>query len=249
MKGVDCVGKVFTSNKCGDFEVVEYKDYNNVVVRFLDTGYQTTTQLYHIKDGAIKDRLYPSVYGVGVMGDSVGKVNGVEVKEYRLWRGLLARCYNEKSKRNLPSYKNCVVSENFKYFPHFQNWCYDQVGFNVKGFELDKDILIKRNKIYSEDTCVFIPKELNLLLCNAKRIRGDLPIGVGLSNTENRYLSHMTKENKYVSLGTHNTPEQAFQAYKESKECYIKEVANKWKDQIDFRVYEALMKWTIEITD
>ena len=50
-------------------------------------------------------------------------------------------------------------------------------------------------------------------------------------------------------LGYYSTTEEAFQAYKETKEAYIKEVANKWKDQIDSRVYEALMNWSIEITD
>ena len=249
MKGVDCVGKVFTSNKCGDFEVVEYIDYDNVVVRFLDTGYTTTTQLYHVKDGAIKDRLQPSVYGVGVMGDSVGSINGENLKEYRLWRGLLCRCYNEKTKRNLPSYENCSVSENFKYFPYFQNWCYNQIGFNNAGFELDKDILIKGNKVYSEDVCVFVPKEINLLLCNAKRIRGSLPIGVRLSRAQGRYLAYITKMGKYVGLGTYSTPEEAFQVYKEAKEAYIKEVANKWRDQIDTRVYEALMNWEVDLND
>lgn len=249
MKGVDCVGKVFTSNKYGYFEVVEYKDYDNVVVRFLDTGYVTTTQLYHVKDGAIKDRLQPSVYGVGVLGDSVGMVNGEELREYRLWRGLLCRCYNEKTKKKIPSYDSCSVSTNFKYFPYFQNWCYNQVGFNNAGFELDKDILIKGNKVYSEDTCVFVPKEVNLLLCNAKRNRGSLPIGVRLNRHKSRYLAYMTKDGKYVGLGSFGTPEEAFYAYKQVKEDYIKEVANKWKEQIDPRVYEALMGWEINIDD
>ena len=45
------------------------------------------------------------------------------------------------------------------------------------------------------------------------------------------------------------TPEEAFYVYKEAKETYIKEVANRWKDQIDPRVYEALMKYEVEITD
>ena len=34
-----------------------------------------------------------------------------------------------------------------------------------------------------------------------------------------------------------------------ARESYVKEVANKWKDQIDPRVYEALMNYQVEITD
>ena len=56
-----------------------------------------------------------------------------------------------------------------------------------------------------------------------------------------------TLNNKH--LGHFNTADQAFQAYKEAKEAYIKEVANKWKNQIDPRVYDALMKWEINIDD
>ena len=49
------------------------------------------------------------------------------------------------------------------------------------------------------------------------------------------------------NLGRFDTPEEAFQAYKQVKESYIKEVAEKWKGDIDPRVYEALMNWTVEI--
>ena len=45
------------------------------------------------------------------------------------------------------------------------------------------------------------------------------------------------------------TPEEAFLAYKKDKEAYIKDVANKWKDKIDPRAYEALMNYEVEITD
>ena len=50
-------------------------------------------------------------------------------------------------------------------------------------------------------------------------------------------------------LGVYNTPGEAFLAYKQAKEAYIKEVANKWKDQIDPRAYNALINYQVEITD
>ena len=50
-------------------------------------------------------------------------------------------------------------------------------------------------------------------------------------------------------LGTFNTLEEAFYVYKREKEKYIKEVADKWKDHIDIRVYEALMNYEISIDD
>ena len=52
-----------------------------------------------------------------------------------------------------------------------------------------------------------------------------------------------------VYLGCFNNPEKAFQAYKAAKEAYIKDVANKWKGEIDNRAYEALMNYEVEIND
>lgn len=59
----------------------------------------------------------------------------------------------------------------------------------------------------------------------------------------------MSKNGEVIHLGYFDTPEEAFYAYKPVKEAYIKALAEKWKDQIDTRAYEALMNWTIEITD
>jgi hypothetical protein len=51
------------------------------------------------------------------------------------------------------------------------------------------------------------------------------------------------------SLGYFNTPEEAFEAYKVAKEAWIAEKANKWKDQLDSKVYDALCNYKVEIDD
>ena len=50
-------------------------------------------------------------------------------------------------------------------------------------------------------------------------------------------------------LGYFKTEVESFKAYKTAKEAFIKEQANKWKSQIDERAYNALMNYTVEITD
>ena len=50
-------------------------------------------------------------------------------------------------------------------------------------------------------------------------------------------------------LGSFDSVTEAFNAYKEAKESYIKEIANKWKSQIDPRAYEALYNYTVDIDD
>ena len=243
------VGDIFDTNNCGKLVVLEYKGHLDVIVKFIDTGYETTARANNLRKGNVKDRSLPSVYGVGIIGNGIAKVCGVETKDYQLWNSMLRRCYDEKIHAYRPTYEKCSVSDNFKYLPYFEEWCHQQIGFDQVGWQLDKDILIKGNKIYSEDTCCFVPAEINSLFIKCDRSRGEYPIGVSYPKRVRKYVAKMRKFKEDIHLGCFSKPDEAFNAYKEAKEAYIKEVANKWKDQIDLRVYEALMNWTIEITD
>jgi hypothetical protein len=64
-----------------------------------------------------------------------------------------------------------------------------------------------------------------------------------------KYIVGFSKRSKTKHIGYFVTELEAFLAYKEAKEQQIKVVANRWKDQIDPRVYDALMNWEVEITD
>ena len=50
-------------------------------------------------------------------------------------------------------------------------------------------------------------------------------------------------------IGHFDTEIEAFKAYKKVKESRLKDVAELYKDKIDHRVYDALMKYQVEITD
>ncbi|MGD4642034.1 hypothetical protein QT746_22385, partial [Xanthomonas citri pv. citri] len=156
-----CVGKVCKSLNSGDFKIVKYNNAHNVEIQFLKTGFKTVVRLDHIRNGSVKDPYSPSVYGVGVLGTKYpSKINGVLTKEYDLWCSMLKRCYSATYQKQRPTYDGCEVSENFKSYEYFYEWCNSQVGFDNEGngnpFHLDKDLLIKGNKVYSENTCVFI---------------------------------------------------------------------------------------------
>ena len=248
-------GSVITTKNFGDIVITKYLDKDNIHIRFINTGYNLITQSLNIRQGTIKDRLAPAVFGVGVVGGALTAVDGVRLKEYELWKNMIKRCYSKSYHEKYPTYSSCSVSENFKYYPYFKEWCNKQDGFtsqdeNGNYFQLDKDILVKGNKVYSEELCVFVPKEINLLLVKCGRKRGDNPIGVFYDAKNDKYKAQMAgKGASKTFIGRYVTPEEAFQAYKQAKEAYIKEVANKWKDQIDVRVYKALMKYQVEITD
>ena len=248
-------GSVFKTKLYGDLIITKYINHKEVYVKFLDTGYETKAYFGNIKKGIVRDRSVPSILGVGIVGDEVTKVNGSRLKEYNLWQALLSRCYCDKFHVKCPTYKDCSVSDNFKYYPYFKEWCNNQIGFNVlddKGnhFELDKDLLIKGNKVYSEDTCCFVPQEINSLQFSKQRKESNLPKGVSYEARTDKYKAQIGGKGKLKTfIGRYTTPDEAFQAYKQAKEAHIKEIANKWKDQIDNRVYKVLISHEVHIDD
>ncbi len=243
-------GAVFKTNNYGDVEVTEYIDSHNITVKFLNTGAIKNTTASALTTGILKDSEVHDTHKYGVMDipKSVGRGGRCDPL-YKKWNGMMQRCYNLKNKINNPAYEACTSSETFRHFSKFKSWYYSQIGCEQEDWHLDKDILIKGNKVYSEDTCCIVPPEINCALLNNKKVRGSFPQGVIYNSTKTRYRARIQRGYKWESLGTYDTPEEAFYAYKPVKEAYIKSLAEKWKDQIDPRVYEALMNWTIEITD
>lgn len=251
----DCIGKILKTKKYGNFKVIDYKSWKEVEVEFIETGYRKLCQMKEIKTGVIKDLFLPAIYGNGFVGDKYEthtKVGGklINAKHYEHWRGMLRRCYNENERHKAPTYKGCKVSENFKSYTYFYEWCEKQIGFSNKGWALDKDILLKGNKVYSEDNCCFVPFEINSVLSKNNKTRGKYPIGVHFCNNKKLFIAQIHRnKGQQEYLGAFDNPTDAFNAYKQAKEMYVKEVANKWKDKIDPRAYEAMMNYQVEITD
>ena len=247
----DCVGKVCKSKSSGDFKILKYNDSKNVEIQFVNTGFETIVQLGDIKNGYVKDPYSPSVYGVGIVGTRYpASEGGVLTKEYDLWVHMLGRCYSDTYKKKQPTYEGCEVSDNFKSYEYFYEWCNKQVGFNNKDWHLDKDLLVKGNKVYSESTCVFLPQEINKILTKSTATRGEHLIGVYWHKRGKAFAAKVNKnKGNQEHLGLFKTEIEAFNAYKRAKEAFIKEQAEKWKGQIDDRAYNALMNYTVNITD
>ena len=247
----DCVGRVCKSKSSGDFKVLKYNNAKEVEIQFSKTGYKTVVHLEHIKSGNVKDPYIPSVFGVGMLGTKYPSREGDRnTKEYMLWADMLRRCYSITYKQKRPTYEGCEVSENFKSYEYFYEWCNKQIGFGNKDWHLDKDLLIKGNKVYSENTCVFLPHEINQILVKRTASRGEHLIGVSWHKTAKAFVSRVNKnKGKQEYLGYFKTEIEAFKAYKKAKESFVEEQANKWKGQIDERAYNALINYTVEITD
>lgn len=181
-----------------------------------------------------------NVFGKG-FNDTHGSSNK---KPHQLWISMMSRCYSDSYRKNFKSYIGCEVSECWHLFSNFKEWFEKNY---VEGWQLDKDILVKGNKIYSPDTCCFVPNEINLMLTNGKRARGKYPIGV--SKHYNKFTSYCRVGDVRKCLGQFDTPSEAFFAYKKAKETHIRQIADKWKNQLEPKVYEALYNYQVEITD
>jgi len=190
------------------------------------------------------------VRGVGV-NDWVGnvKVDGKLIKEYGLWKGMLQRCFDEKYKQKYPTYKDVTCSKEWLSMTKFIEDVSQMRGFGLIGWVLDKDILQKGNKLYSKDTCCFVPAEVNLLLIKCDNSRGEYPVGVYFHKYVGKFRAQLAINGKLKYLGLFPTPEEAFFAYKAAKEAHIKVVAEKWKHLLDERVFQALLDYEVNIDD
>ena len=186
------------------------------------------------------------ICGVGINDvDYPIRINGTRIKSYDVWRNMLSRCYNKKYQEKQSSYIGCDVCEEWKYFSNFKKWF--DVHY-IKGFALDKDILIQGNKIYSPLTCLFIPQYINNLLIKCDATRGNYPIGVDFNKYHNKFRAKCKNGNSSIFLGYYNSSCEAHEAYKIYKYQYIKDVATSayLKGDINLKICEILLNYKIE---
>jgi len=166
---------------------------------------------------------------------------------------MFKRCYSEEYLTRKPAYRGCTVCEEWHNFQNFAKW-YDENYYEIlnEKMQLDKDILYKGNKIYSPNNCIFTPQRINELFKINKSVRGDTYIGVNKNRNINgyKYIAICNNENgKSTILKYTNDEYDAFLAYKNFKENTIKSIANKYKDKIPNKLYNAMMNYIVEITD
>ena len=226
---------------CDDIDVL-FPQYNRI---FNNATY------YNFKKGSISCPYEPRIHNIGYIGEGKYKnYANKNSKYFAVWSQMLLRCYSDKYKKKHPTYQLCKTSEEWFNFQNFAKW-FDENYYEVKDqtMNLDKDILVKGNKIYSPETCIFVPQEINNLFIKCDKNRNNLPIGVRWHRRDKIYETSLNKGKTSCYLGRYNTPEEAFLAYKKAKEEYIKEVADKYKDQIPQKLYDAMYKYEVEITN
>lgn len=174
-----------------------------------------------------------------------GAINDCGIGEsrgaYDCWYAMLSRCYNHQNIYRCPTYKDVSVCPQWHVFSNFKEWFDDPANGFQENYQLDKDILVKGNRVYGPDTCCFVPNAINSIFTTRPPKNNNLPIGV-FSHNSGRYRAAFKKKH----LGLFDNVEAAKHAYGIARDNYIKELATKYYERksITKKVYDALMSYT-----
>jgi len=158
---------------------------------------------------------------------------------YQQWSGMLNRCYSEKQQERQPTYKGVTVCEEWLTFSNFLMWWKEN---QIEGWQIDKDLL-SDGKVYSPESCIFIPSWLNKFTLTSLGKRGEWPIGATYCKDRGLFQSgcnHPIKR-KRESLGRFSTSEAATSAWSRRK----LEIAYELKpliDSVDTRIYSRVIQ-------
>lgn len=257
-KEINRIGERNYNNFGSEMVIVNYNGCMDIDVYFPEFDWIFKHAKYNnFKKGEIKCPYERRFYNVGYLGEGKYKVseNGKNTRVYDTWKAMLQRCYSEKEHERHPTYIGCEVYEGWHNFQNFAKWYKDnyyEVG-NEKMC-LDKDILFKGNKIYSPDTCIFVPETINKLFIKNDKNRGESFIGAtlcknGKYQAQCNIINPETGKSKQEYLGLYDSQEKAFQVYKYHKERNIKQIADYYKIHIPQKLYDAMYNYEVEIDD
>ena len=245
------LGEVNYNNKRTLMRIIEYQNANNIVIEFQDDWKTKVHTRYKcFKDVQVYNPYDRNVCGIGITGDIYPSTN---TKEYSVWQGILHRSFDEAVKNEHPTYQDVTCCEEWLYYPNFYEWLHNQPNFNkwLNGdkWAIDKDILVKGNKIYSPETCCLVPIRINSLFALPTR-NGECVLGVRKDN--GKFIAEMSDVDSHGTryIGTYSTEEDAFYlGYKPRKEDSIKKIAKEEydKENITRECYEAMMNYEVEM--
>lgn len=262
MRKIDRTGEIKFNTQGLKMQICKYKNCCDIYVKF-ENGYIKHTNYDAFLKGEVFNSYHPNLFGVGYLGNTKSTIKGKNKKSYITWKNILARCYDKTS----DSYKyyggnGCSVCKEWLCFENFEKW------YNENYYEcsiggrmcVDKDILVKGNKIYSPQTCVIVPNLINDIFTKSNANRGSLPIGVSFDkkaygNPLNMYGARMsqynfnTQKKELLFIGYFDNAMEAFYEYKYQKEQYIKDIADLYKNEIPEKLYKAMYNYEVELTD
>lgn len=227
--------------KYGEIKIIKYNGYDDIDIEFED-GYIAKNKSYKdFKKYSVFNPYTPSIYGRGYLGSGkyTSKKNNKHTKEYLVWRTMFVRCYSKKYIEEHPTYNNCEVCKewyNFQIFAEWFNNNYYQIDNEI--IDLDKDFLSSNCKIYSPNTCIFLPQFINKAIVHSE-------INFSKPSKNNKYHARISKRNKQIHLGYYDKYEDAKEVYVNAKNEYIQELANQYKAMLPEKIFNVLKNYKI----
>lgn len=245
---IDRIGEKNKNRYGTEMVIVQYLNSNNIAVEFQDEEkYIAWTSYRHFKNKSVQNPYDHSVKNIGFLGVGPYKsfVGDEITREYLTWANMISRCYSDVTRKQSKSYAGCLVAPEWHNFQNFATW-YNKNIYKIErdNIEIDKDLLISGNKIYSPDTCCLIPGRINNVISH-NCSKNNLPLGV-IRKGKKFNASCRTLNGKNIHLGTFNTDSEAFWAYKIFKERLISDVAEEFKKVLPLKVYRALKNYKIQ---
>jgi hypothetical protein len=248
-------GTVFNSNKSGRFVIINYINGHNVEVEFIDTGYKFVTGSQAVRKGNVKDPMAKVSHGVACFGAGEHKasVGGKTTIAYNKWNNMLVRCYDEEYLANKPTYRGCSVCNDWLNFQNFADWFYYNYPDDGDIHCMDKDFKVIGNKVYSPETCMFVPNLINCFLTDNGASRGEYMIGVTYPKDSNKYKAYCS--NPFTGgrgyIGYSETEQGAHMLWRKRKSEFasklttldigdhVKDGLNNYKEALDnFKIYK-----------
>lgn len=258
------MGRNFRTNKVKDeiigkryktvfdewYEVIDYKNAHNVTIKFDDNGsIRVGVNKSDVEKGNVKNFYRKYEYG-RYLGEPIEH----DTRMTRQWSIMFERCYSKSELIKNPNYLGCEICKEWFCFNNFARWYNkNKWGNNKILLEVDKDIKIKRNKIYSPTTCILAPHRINTLFVHSvdSSYRNGL-IGTYLNQNGNYTAQCNTGSKSNRNLGSYKTEIEAFNVYKQAKENYIKQIADEYKNKYDDfpkELYNAMYNYIVEEAD
>lgn len=234
-------GTQFQTKSSGVCTIIKYENARNIYVMFED-GTVTKASGGNLCSGSISNPNRPTVFGFGI--NDAGLEDSTD-KRYVLWSSIIRRSYSKVYHENKPSYKDVRVSEDWRRLSNFIKDIENLPNFDLalsENWELDKDVLGGNQKLYSKETCCFLPRELNTLFTSESN-KG-LKKGVFYNKRLGKFTASINRGNKGRShIGVYETENEAYSSYCSEKQKHLDNLILKYEDKLPDNVKFKLKDW------
>jgi len=236
-KGKNRIGQTNLHKKSGQLmTIIGYQDSLNISVQFEDG-----TVLHHVSYQSFKrgSTRKPGLQYYGVPGAIGPKWGEGKTKAGRTWTNIMNKCFGPLSKK--PAYRGCIICDEWKNHDNFKKW-FDKNYYVVDGekMDLDKDILEPYCgvKLYSPETCLFVPSRINSTVRAGKKGKE-----TGIIEYPNSFTAYIRNDGERINLGNFPTKEEALAVYKAAKETMVHNLVELYGNKLPEEVRQALLRW------